>query len=510
MKKSSGTNLLPGISEIIQRTNIALEKAASNDRPVFITGELGTEKAFAAKLIHQLSARMPHPFTKVNVSWKLPPDLSQYFEQCAGGSLIIHLQKEFPIDMQYTLVEMASDKSFADPMTGDVIEADVRIILMTSLDLETLARRTPLLPELNELLINQHIEIPPLRDRLEDIPALVRYALKRAYETGKTTATAVDPQVLALFRRWDWPGNAEDLLLVTAQAAIKAKGPVATIDDLPGSFMRQLDEDLIKAARTVRTPASVTNISREEVTGESQPEPIEESPVESDLLPQDEVEGRPLSRTELERMAETQKVLADPETDPEGLEEFSVEEEQVAPEVPQFQQDEQVASPEHPVDPLNSRVLNLARRLHAQSILLKRQMTGPLEQSELSLSLEELARDADERDALLALESELDRGLETVHALRRQLALLNIRQQQSAETIRDVIQRLNLMSQDLADEVDREEMMREARELVESLGKVDEIIQRVSTEIPAFGKHLQTILTTGELEEFGDDDPTRL
>ncbi len=257
--------MLPGISSLISATNELIRVAASNDNPVFLTGEVGTEKAFAAKLIHQLSARAPFPLTKINVSWKLPPDLASYFQQTNGGTLLIHLQKEFPIDMQYTLVEMASDGCFADPLSGDVVTSDVRIIIMTSLDLEALGGRTPLLPELHELLVSQHVEIPPLRDRTEDIPAVVRYAVNRARETGRAKAKTADPQVISLFRQYSWPGNAEDLLLVTAQAAISAKGELITLDDLPDNFIKQFTPDIIAKARAVGSAALGATPSRADV-----------------------------------------------------------------------------------------------------------------------------------------------------------------------------------------------------------------------------------------------------
>lgn len=471
---------------MIARTNQHLQEVAANDHPVFITGEVGTEKAFAAKLVHQLSARAHNPVTKVSVSWKLPPDLAQYFERCAGGSLIIHLQKEFPIDMQYTLVEVASDGCFADSMSGEVVDADVRIILMTSLDLETLAARTPLLPELKELLVSQHIEIPSLRDRLEDIPALVRYALKRAHDTGRTKATAVDPQVLTLFRHWDWPGNAEDLLLVTAQAAITAETEVVTLDDLPGTFMDQMDAETLLMARSVRSPEHFTTqrSSKTHVETREPREPVLADPPTGQ--PEEEYahaaetqrfDPAKVSAQALSQLDTGGAPLADPPTGP-GL----------------FDDGDEVQ------DVALNRVLSMARRLHAQSLLLKKQMSGPLDQSESPIPFDQLAALSSDHEVMHALEDELDRGLEMVHALRRQMAILNIRQQQSAETVRDVIQQLSLIRENPSDLVDRKQLQSEAAELTASLGKIDEIIQRVSKEIPTFGSHVE-----GLFEENSED-----
>jgi len=454
---STTHSILPGISKLIAATNDRVRSAAANDNPVLLTGELGTEKAFAAKLIHQLSKRAPKPLSKISVSWKLPPDLSQHFQQCDGGSLIIHLQKECPVDMQYTLVEMTSDGAFADPMSGDVIESDVRIILMSSMELDTLSSRTMLLPELRDILMSQHIEIPPLRERLEDIPALVRYAIKRANDTGRSPAKTVDPRVLSLFRQWDWPGNSEDLLLVTAQAAIACKSEAVEIDDLPENFLSQMSQESIAAARAVR----VTSKPSPTKSHDRRAEVSTNHDAEEVTLHQDD-DGKTALDLEVHPPAPSRPVAP-----------------QTQPEVPLL------APPEH----VTNRVLALGRRLHAQSLLLKKQMSGPLERDGSRASLDQLMGSVTEQEALAALELELDRGLDMVHGLRRQMALLNMRQQQSAETIRDLVNRITLLTSGTAAE--KSEASREARELADSLRVVDEIFQRVSTELPTFGLHVE-------------------
>lgn len=464
---ASGHRLLPGISSLIGATNELVRACAGNDRPVFVTGELGTEKAFAAKLVHQLSPRAARPMTKINVSWKLPPDLSQYFERCSGGSLIIHLQKEFPIDMQYTLVEMTNHGCFADPMGGEVIEADVRIILITSLEMDDIVERTPLLPELKDLLAAQHIEVPPLRSRPEDIPALVRYAIKRALDTGRSRATAVAPSVLSLFRQWHWPGNAEDLLLVTAQAAIGARGDLVTLEDLPETFIRQLPDEAINLAKTIRQ-SSDRVLRPASSFFDPTPEPVNSRT------------GRALSNEPVQLVSAAEPppatqeapAAAPGETDANGA--------------PKGDEKDRVISP---------RVLTLARRLNAQASLLSKQFTGPLDGPTTRLMVERLMHEASDEEALAALESELDHGLDLVLALRRQMAVLNLRQQQNAETVRDLIQRLSFAAdsgQPLP--MDRPDIAAETKELAESLNAIDKIIQRVSDELPHVGQHIEATL----------------
>ncbi|MBI1291944.1 hypothetical protein GC173_12000 [bacterium] len=456
--------LLPGISSLTAATNELLKAAAMNSSPVFISGEVGTEKSFAAKLIHQMSDRAIRPLNKINVSWKLPPDLRQYFEASKGGTVVLNLQKEFPIDMQYTLVELASHGSFTDPMTGEQVDADVRIILLTSQTLDDFAGRSELLPELRELLESQHIVIPPLRSRPEDIPALVRYATTRARETGRSKSSGADPQVLSLFRQWGWPGNAEDLLLVTAQAAIACKAELIALDDLPESFLRQVPPELLEAARQVSSPrphrlTSSRNTPLPIAGGHAEQQAAEDQPLSGALDSSEQVNTAAMQQmpTPLPTARDTQ------------ASDLTEEEKKLPP-----------------------RVLQLARRLNAQSQVLSRQLSGPLDSGGSKALLQDLAKHSNDAEALEALERELDRGLEMVLTMRRQMALLNLRQQQSAETIRDLVQRI---SEGHAERGEDGSVVTDAKQLAESLQAMETIISRVSTEVPMLGSHIQATLS---------------
>ncbi len=498
---------LPGISRLAAEANKRIERAAENNEPVFITGELGTEKALAAKLIHQLSERAAGPLSKVAVSWKLPPDLAQHFQSCDGGSLIIHLQKEFPIDMQYTLVEMATDNAFADPMTGELVEADVRLILMTSLDMETLSSKTPILPELSELFERQHIEIPPLRYRKEDIPAFVRYALKRAYETGRTMAESIDPAVLSLYRQWGWEANSEDLLLVTARAALNAQGPVITLDDLPSEFIDKVDEDTLIAARRVQGSAPTQMLTGAEKLGGPTHSAAGETSEDTDRFTYQQLKDAKM----IDDDTDVSAILSNPASDESDMDDVDK---------PQPDDKAAKAPPKASqlveMDPRKSRILSMAKRLHAQAQLLRNQMDGPghsggprpgLAGTAAAVTEEALQR-ITEKEALGALEKELDVGLDMVHQLRRQLALLNYRQQQSAETVRDLVQRISLLTTGESYQADpeKEVVANEVKELTDSLTKIDSIIQRVSTEIPMFGEHFEKTMSGTPSEHHDEED----
>lgn len=247
------SGVLPGISRAVRDLNTQIEQISREAHGLaFLTGEAGTERALVARLIHQRSSRARAPFVRISANWKLPPEFAQKIQSASGGTVFLNLVREFSADMQYTLLELALDRTFTDPLSGESKNADIRLILTTSLDMDTLLSRSPLLPELRDLLVRVRLDIPPLRDRREDVPALMRFALARAKETGQTLAEGFDRRLLAALRGYLWPGNAEELLLVAAQAALKARGKLVRFEDLPDEFVTHLPSEVLAIARSAR------------------------------------------------------------------------------------------------------------------------------------------------------------------------------------------------------------------------------------------------------------------
>ncbi len=294
-----------------------------------------------------------------------------------------------------------------------------------------------MLPELLDLIKRRHIEIPPLRERTEDIPALVRYATKRARETGRSNATGADAQVLALFRHWEWPGNAEDLLLITAEACLRSKTEMISLEDLPKEFMQQIPEELLEGARLVRASSNA-------------PKALE-------------------TQNHVDEPDDDEVGLADPPTNP------AEDDGKVLVDAQRYR-----------------RLLTLARRLNSQSEILSKQMTGPLS-ADLSDSLlaDDKLMQSNPEEVSQVLESELDKSLDSIMGLRRQLALLNEREKNTIETARDLYRRLILAGKDTISIMDDEEIQEETAELASSLRQMDEVIQRVSGSFPKLGKELE-------------------
>lgn len=423
---------LPGISSSITAANDRLREFAETDDAVIIHGEHGTEKAFAAKIVHLLSPRASRSLARITVSWNLPGDTAARFRVCDGGTLIVNLQRDFTSEMQYALLEMANDGVYNDPGAG-IIESDARLIITTSLDLEGLRREGSLLPEISDMLARRSILIPPVRERKEDITALVRYAIERARETGRTVAEGADAQVLALFRQLEWHGNAEDLLLVTAEAALNTRQRLVCLDDLPEQFVAGVPEAVLENAREVKLPTSAPPALRRD-SRDSVPKP-------------GPAHARPGTRP---------------------------------------QDDEEEAARRKRLDRLST----LVRRLRAQAEILHSSSSKPRPgKSSPTASGDIPTGAADLTDDLLdVFERDLGEGLDAILAIRRLVAQFNKREQEALLTARDIYRRLLLAGMDKRDM--GEELHSETGDMATSLQSLDAVLQRLSETFPGLSEEL--------------------
>ncbi len=448
---------LPGISSAIGRVNRRLHELAEGRAPVLLLGEPGTEKSFAAKIMHRLSGADDRPLVRVSISWKLPPDIAQYFVRCKGGSLLVQLQRDIPVDIQYTLLEIANHGSFADPLSGEMVESDARVFLLHSRPFDRLIEETPLLPELRELLSSSRVEIPPLRDRPEDIPALVRYAITRAVESGRSAVTGANPQVLRLFRQWHWPGNAEDLLLVTAQAALSAREGTLAIEHLPETFLARIPEAALEAARAVPVPDSrpAGRTAKPFAPAQRGPHP---HPATAGAIPPETRAAAPASRAAAGPAA-SEPIPPIPTGAP--------------PDDAQGQAD------------LPPRVQQLLERLNAQAELLSRQLAGGQRTPPAPFTLDLHREERTARELAWAqLEERLDRGVDRVLSLRRRMAAINMRRRNAVEGLKDLLQRL-ARGAGSGPGFDPAASATEAEDLIRQLDDMESMIEEVSARLPS-------------------------
>lgn len=227
-------------------------RAAKSTIPVLITGESGVGKEVIARALHGASDRAGKPFVAVNCG-ALPVNLIESilfghekgaftgavektlgkFREADGGSLFLDEIGELPLDMQVKLLR-AIQESEVDPVGGKrPIKIDVRILSATNRDLSQQVTEGGFREDLFYRLNVYPIEAPALRDRREDIPALVdRFIARFNAEEGKRVAGCA-PETLALLQGFDWPGNVRQLENAVFRAIVLADAPFLQPHDFP-------------------------------------------------------------------------------------------------------------------------------------------------------------------------------------------------------------------------------------------------------------------------------------
>ena len=230
-----------------------LSLVAPTDATVLITGESGTGKELIANAIHLNSERRDHPFIKVNCA-ALPETLLESelfghekgaftgavsrkkgrFELAHNASIFLDEIGEMPISTQVKILRVLQEREFEPVGSGNSVKVDIRVIAATNKDLEEEIKegrfREDLFYRLNVVSLN----IPPLRERKDDIPLLADYFLKRYAEKNQRLIKGFTPRAMDLLMRYDWPGNARELENVIERAVILSRENSIT----PGVFPR--------------------------------------------------------------------------------------------------------------------------------------------------------------------------------------------------------------------------------------------------------------------------------
>jgi len=247
--KASMFEEIVGMSEPLKKVVSRISKVAPIDSGVLITGETGTGKELVARAIHRLSRRSKCPFVSVNCA-AIPRDLiaselfghekgaftgatqrrSGRFELAAGGTIFLDEVGELPAETQVALLRVLQEREFERVGGTGSIHADVRVIAATNRDIETAIAAGTFRSDLFYRLNVFPIEMPPLRERREDIPLLVGYFLDRyARKIGKTFQ-ALDKKSLDLLQSYPWPGNIRELQNVIERSVIVSETETFSVD----------------------------------------------------------------------------------------------------------------------------------------------------------------------------------------------------------------------------------------------------------------------------------------
>ncbi len=247
-----------GRSPVMSALFESLPALAATDIGVLILGETGTGKGLVAKALHNSSHRRAAPFIKVNCA-ALPANLLEselfgyrkgaftdarkdkpgMFELAHGGTLFLDEIGEMDIGLQSKLLQAIEDKEFYPLGATRPVKADSRIIASTNRNLANFVKQGLFRADLYYRLQVAQIDLPPLRERPEDIPLLVEHFLRELPCAGGRRCRDVSPSAMRLIMEHDFPGNVRELRNILEYAAILQQGERITDQDLPRYLLRK-------------------------------------------------------------------------------------------------------------------------------------------------------------------------------------------------------------------------------------------------------------------------------
>ncbi len=253
MSRSVSRGEIIGRSERMNAIFQLVDQVAPARSTVLITGESGTGKELIAKAIHEQSPRVGKPFVTVNSS-NIPSELLEselfghtrgaftgavaakkgLFEVADGGSIFLDEIGDLPPETQARLLRVIQEREFTPLGDTTPRKVDVRIVAATNVDLKEAVRQGGFREDLYYRLAVVPIELPPLRDRREDILPLAQHFIRKYNEENtRTISEQLMPDVLALMEAYTWPGNVRELENVIERAVVIAPGQEITCQCLP-------------------------------------------------------------------------------------------------------------------------------------------------------------------------------------------------------------------------------------------------------------------------------------
>src|SRR6184192_2464439 len=239
----------PALHEVLD----TIRQVAPSSANVLIEGESGTGKELAAHAIHNLSRRNKAKFVVVHCA-ALSPQLLESelfghekgaftgaherrigrFEQANGGTLFLDEVAEIDSSTQVKLLRVMSEERAFERVGGNqTLHADVRIVAATNKNLEQLVRERKFRDDLYFRLNVVRITMPPLRERKEDIPLLVRSFLRHFSKANEKPELDITTDAMNTLLAYDWPGNVRELRTAIEHGVVMASGPKVTVRDLP-------------------------------------------------------------------------------------------------------------------------------------------------------------------------------------------------------------------------------------------------------------------------------------
>jgi DNA-binding NtrC family response regulator len=275
MSRAVDRGEIVGRSDVMQEVFRIVEQVAPARSTVLVTGESGTGKELIAKAIHEASPRAAKPFVTVNSS-NIPSELLEselfghtrgaftgavavkkgLFEVADGGSIFLDEIGDIPPETQVRLLRVIQEREFTPLGDTSPRRVDVRIIAATNIDLKEAVKQGSFREDLYYRLAVVPIELPPLRDRREDILALAQHFIaKYNEENGRQVSAQLAPDVLALMEAYSWPGNVRELENAIERAVVIAPG-----NDITRECLRNEISDPQSVAARSQNGSSITAV----------------------------------------------------------------------------------------------------------------------------------------------------------------------------------------------------------------------------------------------------------
>lgn len=248
---SHGFGEIIGVSEKIKEVSALVQKVADSDTTVLFLGESGTGKELFARAIHQLSNRRKGPYVTINCA-AIPHELLENelfgsergaytgsvarkmgkFEIANGGSIFLDEVGDLEMALQAKLLRVLQEKTFERLGGTKVISVDVRVIAASNVDLKEAIAKKKFREDLYYRLSVFPITIPPLRERVEDIPHLANYFIEKYCREMNKKTKKLSKDSLALLEKYNWPGNVRELENTIERAIILCSGNIITPEHL--------------------------------------------------------------------------------------------------------------------------------------------------------------------------------------------------------------------------------------------------------------------------------------
>jgi len=255
VKESGQTNQLIGDSTAMQEVFRTIGRLSRSTISVLLTGETGTGKEVVARALHQHSPRSRGPFVAINTA-AVPTELleselfghekgsftgahtrrSGRFEEASGGTLFLDEIGDMPLPLQTRLLRVLAEGDYYRVGGRDLLRADVRVLTATHQDLQKKIADGTFREDLYHRLNVITIELPPLRERVEDIPLLARHFLRQAADEMGLEEKHLMPETISALQRKAWPGNVRQLQNLCQQLCVMAPGEQVLPVDLPAGL----------------------------------------------------------------------------------------------------------------------------------------------------------------------------------------------------------------------------------------------------------------------------------